>query len=100
MSTDMRVCVLLSGQRALLGHIGITVRAITCRWTQNEIYVRVVFDRGISDDDAETISEAETEVIADFPATIAVDFKLERCDYPTLIKRYSDEHAVFGRLEK
>jgi hypothetical protein len=70
-STDMRVRVLLSVQRELLGHIGTAVRAITCRWTEDEIHVRVVFNGEISDDDAEAISEAETEVIADFPSQIA-----------------------------
>jgi len=98
-STDMRARVLLSVQRALLGQIGAAVRAIMCRWTENEIYVRVVLDGEISDRDAEAISEAETEVIADFPSQVVVCFKLERHDYPTLIKYEIDEVAVFRRME-
>ena len=99
-STDMRVRVLLSLQRALVGHIGTAVRAIVCRWTKDEIHVRTVFDGEINDDDAEEIAEAETEVIADFPSQVAVFFKLERLDYPALIEHEIDEVAVFRRMEK
>ena len=99
-STDMRTNVLLSVQRALVGHIGTAVRAIMCRWTIDEIHVRVVFDGEISDDDAEAISEAETEVIADFSSETAVCFTLERRDRPVLIKHDADEELVFRRLEK
>lgn len=98
-STDMRVRTLLSAQKAFLGHIGTAVRAIMCRWTEEEIYVRVVFDGEISDKDTEAISEAETEVIADFPSQIAVCFRLERLDYPASIKNGTDEQAIFRRLE-
>lgn len=96
----MRARVLLSVQRALLGHIGTKVRAIACKWSEDEIQVRVVFDGEIGDDDAEAISKAETEVIADFPSQIAIHFKLERCDHPASIKHDSHEQAVFRRLEK
>ncbi|WP_070245920.1 hypothetical protein [Duganella phyllosphaerae] len=99
-STDMRVRVLLSVQRTLLGHIGTAVRAIMCRWTKDEIHVRAVFDGEINDEHAEAISEAETEIIADFPSQVAVCFKLERCDYPALIQHEIDEVAVFRRMEK
>jgi hypothetical protein len=99
-STEIRVRVLLSVQRALLGHIGTAVRAIMCRWTEDEIHVRAVFDGEISDDDAEAISEAETEVIADFPSQTAVCFKLERRDRPASIAHEAYEEVVFRRLEK
>lgn len=98
-STETRVRVLLSTQRALLGHIGTAVRKITCRWTEDEIHVRVVFDGEISEDDAEAISEAQTEVMADFPSYTVVCFKLERCDHPAPFQYQDDEVAVFRRLE-
>lgn len=96
----MRVRVLLSVQRALLGHIGTAVRAIVCRWTKDEIHVRAVFDGEIDDENAEAFSEAETEVNADFPSQVIVYFKLERHDYPVSIKLQIDEVAVFRRMEK
>ena len=99
-SNDMRVRVLLSMQRAILGHIGTAVRAIMCRWTMDEIQVRVIFDGDINCDDAEAIAETKTEVIADFPSQVDVYFKLERLDYPVLIKHEIDEVAVFRRMEK
>ena len=76
------------------------VRAIMCRWTEDKIHVRAVFDGEISEDDAEAISEAETEVIADFPSRTAVCFKLERCDRPATVKHDANEVVVFRRLEK
>ena len=99
-SSDMRVRVLPSVQRAFLGHIGIAVRAIVCRWATDKIHVRTVFDGEINDDDAEAMSEAETEVVADFPSHVEVFFKLERCDYPASIKHEIDEVAVSRRMEK
>ena len=99
-STEMRVHVLLSTQRALLGHIGPAVRRILCRWTESEIHVRVVFDGEISEIDAEAMSEAATEVIADFPPRTAIFFGLERCDSPARVKHDNDEVAVFQRLEQ
>lgn len=99
-SSDLRGRVLLSVQRALLGHIGIAVRAITCRWTQDEIVVRAIFEGDASEDDIEAISVAETEVMADFPSRVAVCFKIERCDYPAAIPEREGELAVFRRLER
>lgn len=99
-SSDMRIRVLLSVQRALLGQIGIAVRAIVCRWAKDKIHVRTVFDSEINDDDAEAMSEEKTEVLADFPSQVEVCFKLERCDYPASIKHDIDEVAVFQRMEK
>ncbi len=99
-STEMRVKVLLITQRALLGHIGPAVRRIFCRWTESEIHVRVVLDGEISGIDAEAMSVAETEVIADFPPRTAVFFRLERCDIPARVKHDNDEVAVFQRLEQ
>lgn len=91
---------MLSTQRALLGHIGPAVRRILCRWTESEIHVRIVFDGEISEIDAEAMSDAETEVFADFPPRIAVFFRLERCDSPAHVKHDNDEVAVFQRLER
>lgn len=99
-STDMRVRVLLSVQRALLGHISTAVRAIVCRWSDDEIRVRAIFDGEISDHDAEAISEAETEEIADFPSQFVVCFTLERLERPASINTYIAEQAIFQRLEK
>jgi hypothetical protein len=98
-STTMRIRVLLSIQRALLGQIGTAVRRIVCSWTETEIHVRVVVDGEIGEDDVEAMEEAKTEVIADFPNT-AVFFKLERCDGPTRMQHERHEVAVFQRLEQ
>ena len=97
-SSDMRVLALLGMQRALLGCIGPAVRKIMCQWNDREVLARVVFDGAISDVDAEAMSEAETEMMADFPHH-SVSFKLERCDCPGKITHSHGEHTVFSRLE-
>lgn len=99
-STAMRVSVLLSARRALLGHIGTAVRAIACRWTEHDIQVRVVFDGAIADADAEAMSAAETEMMADFPPRTTVCFRLERCDRPARIRYDEGEVPVFCRMEE
>lgn len=99
-STDMRVRMLLSMQRALLGQVGPAVRAIACRWTDESIHVRVVVDGAIGDADAEAMSEAETEVMADFPSRITVRFRLERRDHPAPVGHENGELRVFHRLEQ
>lgn len=96
--SDLRVSVLLGMQRALLGCVGPAVRKIMCQWNEHEIQVRVVFGGEIGEDDADAMSEAETEMMADFPSH-AVSFKLERCDNPEKISLSKDEHTVFSRLE-
>jgi len=99
-STALRVHVLLSVQRAFLGHIGTAMRAILCRWTEDGIHVRAIFDGKIADVDAEAVSEAESEVIADFPSQTRVSFKSERRDYPAPIDCEPGETAIFRRLER
>ena len=96
--SDLRVSVLLGMQRALLGCIGPAVRKIMCRWNEREVLARVVFDGEKGKVDAEAMSEAETEMMADFP-NHTVSLKLERCDSPAKITQSRDEQTVFSRLE-
>ena len=95
---DLRVAVLVSIQRALLGNLGTRVRLVTCRWSKHDINVRAVFDGEIPDDEAAAMSVAETEMMADFPGH-DVSLTCERCDAPQNIPREADECAVFRRFE-
>jgi hypothetical protein len=96
--SDLRCSVLLGMQRALLGCIGPAVRKIMCQWNEREVLARVIFEGEISEVDADAISEAETEMMADFP-NHTVSFKLQRCDRPANITQRNDEHTVFSRRE-
>jgi hypothetical protein len=64
---ELRVAVLLSMQLALLGCVGPTLRLVACRWSECVIEARAVFDGEISEEDRETMSEVETELMAHFP---------------------------------
>jgi len=95
---DVRTAVLLSIQRALLGNLGTHVRLVTCQWSKHDIKVRAVFDGEIPEDEADAMSVAETEMMADFP-DYDVSLTFERCDTPHDIPRKADEYAVFRRFE-
>ncbi|UXH76537.1 hypothetical protein [Roseateles amylovorans] len=64
---SLRVSVLLSVQRALLGAISPRVRAVLCSWEAAAIKVRAVFDGPVADSDVESMSIVETELVSDFP---------------------------------
>ena len=95
---SLRVSVLLSVQRALLGAIGPSVRAVLCCWTTASINVRVVFDGPISEHDLETMSIVETEVISDFP-DCDVRVLCVRIDQVRPIELDASEVVVFRRQE-
>jgi hypothetical protein len=97
-NNDLRTAVLLSIQRALLGNLGTRVRLVTCRWSTHDIKIRAVFDGAIPDHEAEAMSVAETEMMADFPDH-DVSLTCERCDAPQNIPREADDYAVFRRFE-
>lgn len=96
---DLRVSVLLGMQVALLGCIGCGVRKVLCRWNDEEIRVRAVYDGEIREADIDAMLEAETEIMASFP-NHDVSIKCERCDAPLKIPRLEGEYAVFSRLEE
>jgi hypothetical protein len=98
-ANDLRASVLLGMQVALLGCIGCGVRKILCRWNDQEIRARAIFDGEIPEEDAEAMLEAETEIMASFPDH-DVSITCERCDAPLPIPRVDGEYAVFARLEK
>ena len=87
---DLRASVLLGMQVALLGCIGCGVRKVLCRWNDQEIRVRAVYDGEIREADIDAMLEAETEIMASFP-NHDVSIKCERCDAPLQIPRLEGE---------
>ena len=82
-SAQVRVRLLLSVQRALLGAAPAALRAVTCGWEGTEVRLRFVFDGNIDPDDYEGAQIAGTEVIADFPESWTIAEEIGRVDYPT-----------------
>ncbi len=68
MFDQLRVRVLLSVQRALLGEISPDMRAISVHWSPTEICLRVYADRETTQETEEAFDAgAITQIIADFP---------------------------------
>ena len=95
---DLRVRVLLSLQRALLGAIVPSIRGITCSYDDSEIKILCLFDGEYSDDDKEILECVSTEVVADFPShQIILD--CIRHDNPELINPKVLSDWVYLRKE-
>lgn len=92
-----RVAVLLSLQRALLGEIGPNLRAVTVRYAETSLHFEAYFDGEIRDEDRESMSLVETEVMAEFPASHAVSHDALRLDAPAQIPK--DRIWVYHRKE-
>jgi len=95
---NIRAATLLSIQGALVGAISANVRRVLCRWSDTSVEIRAIFDGTPSEDDLETMSIVETEVMADFPGR-TVTLKCRQIDEPALIEYEADEVTVFGRKE-
>ncbi len=75
----------LSIQRALLGEISPQLRAVVFSIAERDIDVRFYFDGVISDEDIESASCVETEIIADYEAEDVVTVRCIRLDTPKTI---------------
>ena len=81
--SDSRQCeVLLSIQSALLGEISASLRVITISWDEKNVKFVSVFDGPISDEDKESMSCVETELIADLPEDNNIAYQMIRIDAP------------------
>ena len=85
---QMRVRLLLSIQRALLGAVPATLREVTCRWEGTEVKLRFVFDGEIDPHDYSGAQIAGTEVIADFSEPWTISEEIVRIDYPTDLREW------------
>lgn len=90
--------LLLSAQRALLGAIDADVRLISVRRDDATITMKTVSARPLSDDAAQALSIAATEIIADFPDCVIREQVV--VSEVVRFQRDSDgEYLVFQRLE-
>lgn len=95
---DTRRCeVLLSLQRALLGEVTPRLRAVTVRHAESSIHFDAYFDGEPNEEERESMSAVETEVMAGFPATHTTTHDVIRLDPPALIPK--DRIWVYFRKE-
>lgn len=80
-----RLDILFSVQRALLGEVRPNLRVVTANYDDSHVVISFYFDGPVSDDDRETASEIETEVIAYFPPAIKIAANCIRVDAPERI---------------
>ena len=88
---------MLSVQRALLGEVSSAMRAVLVEFDETRVEITFVFDGEISEEDTESASCVETEVIADMREDSVVTARCLRIDAPGEIKLPGER--VFARRE-
>lgn len=97
-ATQMRVRVLMSIQRALLGMVTPSLRGVSVSWDEHRIGARFVYD---ADDreNVEFVQEIETQVLADFGEDVVTDFAVEVAPESTAPALNESEVWVYLRRE-
>ena len=98
MTTDLDIDVRLYAQRALLGNVPCSLRAVSVEIRGTELHFRAIFDRGASSEDKELLSVAATELISDFPVP-PFDISEEYLDSPAPMEMAHLKHLVYLRAE-
>lgn len=95
---ELIVAARLSAQRALLGEVGPAMRGALLSVNGTQIDLRCYFDGPIEPADIESVSCAETEMMADFEPKQSVSAKCIRVDAPL---RISDDGVwIYLRRER
>jgi len=74
-------------QMSLLGEVSPSLRGVTVRISDGSIHFDAYYDGPISDDDAESMSCVETELIASLPEDYIVTYALQRLDWPSVLPK-------------
>lgn len=90
--------LLLTLQSALLCNVTNRILAVLVSWHEKNIYVRVIFDGQVSDEDFENVSVIETEIIADLPSNYFVKCVADSCSNSKSINIKEKEILVFKRF--
>lgn len=96
--TEMRVTVLLSLQRALLGMVTMSLRGVAVSWTEHLVCARFMYEFEDSQH-VELMGEIETEVLADFHSDVDTRFTIEAAPRSTRLGLEQDEVWVYLRRE-
>lgn len=82
---DSVVAARLSIQRAMLGEVSAKLRAVTFTVSRTCLDIKFYFDGVVDDDDLESVSCIETEVLADYEEEYKVSARCLRVDMPSPI---------------
>jgi hypothetical protein len=94
----MRTRVLLSMQRALLGEVFPTLRAVTVEWGTSMVKFLAYVDGELRPEDEESLSCVSAELAADFESGVEIDYEVVRRDTPLPIE--DSRTWVFRRSER
>ena len=94
---DRRSQVLLAMQQALLGEVSSRLRAVIVSFDDTRIHFDCYLDGEILEEDRESMSLVESEVMAGFPESHAITHRVLRKDYPFPIEK--EATWVFYRKE-
>jgi hypothetical protein len=97
MSDSRRSTVLIALQQALLGEIASHLRAVTVEYDDQSVHFTAYFDGDVSEDDRESLSCVESEVMAALPASNSVTHDVTRLDVPVPIPK--NRTWVYHRAE-
>ena len=92
-----RTLVLLSLQRALLGEVFASLRAVTVEWSDSMVKFWAYVDGPSTTEDEESLSCVSAEVAADFWPGVLIDYEIIRCDAPQAIP--DSRTRVYSRRE-
>lgn len=95
----IRTTLLLSLQRALVGTVRPSLRAVTCGWSGTEVIIRYIFDGPIDPEEHEDMLVVGTEVIADFRSPWTIDDQVIRVDYPASLADHFLDRWAYMRKE-
>jgi hypothetical protein len=95
---QLRTRLLLSIQRALLGHVTSNIRAVTARMDATTITLRWIVDGEISDALQDDLGAVGAAVIADF-STHQIAAEFIRCDAPRAMDEWYLDHLAYVRKE-
>jgi hypothetical protein len=96
-AVDMRVRALLSMQRAMLGMVTPSLRAVAVSWDARQIRARFIYDQ--DGDYVDLVQETETQVLADFEEDVATDFTIEVAPEPTVPALTGRDVWIYRRRE-
>ena len=90
-----RARLLLSAQRALLGHIGDSILATSVTAGESSIELTAFTEAGITSDEKEALDNALAEIVADFPQVDSAELHIISEETQPF---KSDGHWLFIRL--
>jgi hypothetical protein len=95
-----RATILLSVQRALLGAVPASLRAVACGADRSTIKIKFIFDGDIDPADYEAAQIVSTEVVADFAKPWTISEEIVRIDAPAILSNHGLEWWAYARRER